>query len=298
VPWASLLGSEADYVDPKYVPVNFTFKEPSKLSKQEALDRLKFWYGRQEDPKIKTVFQFQKVLGRDGEPESLPDAAEPRKKKASRSKRPTKLKKADGKKQRQRKQPVDSDASDSSASEDSAKSSSTDSDPEEDAEVEGEVRNRRGRKEPLVLPFSAVRVERPGAPVKRPAAGAPKPRSRYEPSAGPQFERPRTRTRAQGDEEVDEEEEQDEGGRRVSPRKKGSGRVSKNDAPANNQEDRHDALGSSRKRRKGKPSEDEEEQPARKKSKREPPVQKFGPPKGIPKDGGRSKGKGKGKARN
>ena len=61
---------------------------------------------------------------------------------------------------------------------------------------------------------------------------------------------------------MDEEEEQDEGGRRVSPRKKGSGRVSKNDAPADNQEDRHDALGSSQKRRKGKPSEDEEEQPA------------------------------------
>ena len=41
MPWGSLLGWEADYVDPEYLPANFTFKEPSKLSKQEALDRLK-----------------------------------------------------------------------------------------------------------------------------------------------------------------------------------------------------------------------------------------------------------------
>lgn len=58
VPWGSLFGSEAEYVDQEYMPDSFTFKEPSKLSKPEALTSLKFWYDRQQNPKVKTVFQF------------------------------------------------------------------------------------------------------------------------------------------------------------------------------------------------------------------------------------------------
>ena len=62
------MGSEAEYVDPEYMPEGFTFKEPSKLSKVEAYARLKFWYDRQQDPNIKRVFQFRRIRGKIGEP--------------------------------------------------------------------------------------------------------------------------------------------------------------------------------------------------------------------------------------
>src|ERR1700683_5290267 len=104
------------------------------------------------------------------------------KKKASRRKHTTKSKKAVGKTQRKGKQPADPHVSDCSVSEDSHESTSSDSDPEADVEEEGEE----------VLPFSMVRVEHPGAPVKRQAVGAPKPKSQYEPSPRPQFQRPQT----------------------------------------------------------------------------------------------------------
>src|ERR1700722_19649682 len=65
VPWKSLQGHEEDYVDNKYVPKNFTFKEPSKLTKVECYERVKFWYDRQENPTIKKVFQYRSIQGPD-----------------------------------------------------------------------------------------------------------------------------------------------------------------------------------------------------------------------------------------
>jgi hypothetical protein len=67
-----MLGSEEQYVDEEYIPQGFTFKEPSKLSKVEAYDRIKFWYDRQENRSKKRVFQFRQIRGKDGEPEQLP----------------------------------------------------------------------------------------------------------------------------------------------------------------------------------------------------------------------------------
>jgi hypothetical protein len=68
VPWGSLLGKEAEYVDSEYLPEGFTFKEPSKVNKAVTYAWLKFWFDRQEDPRTKTVFTFKVVKGNNGEP--------------------------------------------------------------------------------------------------------------------------------------------------------------------------------------------------------------------------------------
>jgi hypothetical protein len=59
------------YIEDQYLPDGFTFKEPSKLSKSEVYDRLKFWYGRQQDGGIETVFKFRCIKGKDGQPEEV-----------------------------------------------------------------------------------------------------------------------------------------------------------------------------------------------------------------------------------
>ena len=66
VPWGSLQGHEEDYVDNEYVPKNFTFKEPSKLTKVECYERVKFWYDWLENPMIKKGFQYRSIWGSDG----------------------------------------------------------------------------------------------------------------------------------------------------------------------------------------------------------------------------------------
>src|SRR6202790_1169604 len=64
VPWGFFQGHEDIYVEDEFIPDGFTFKEPSKLSKPEAYLRLKFWYDRQQDRKIETVFRFRAVKGK------------------------------------------------------------------------------------------------------------------------------------------------------------------------------------------------------------------------------------------
>ena len=59
VPWGKLLENPADYINPKYLLADSTLKEPSKLTKSEAHDHLKFWYDRQEDPSCKVPFMFK-----------------------------------------------------------------------------------------------------------------------------------------------------------------------------------------------------------------------------------------------
>src|ERR1700719_1694367 len=141
VPWGSLQGHEEDYVDNEYVPKNFTFKEPSKLTKVECYERVKFWYDRQENPTIKKVFQYQSIRGPDG------------------NLLQTKMTGNDKRGSRKAKNGIFSDERSSdtgghSSSEDGAL-------PESSEEEVSQV---------MPLPFSAVPIRRRGAPVKKSTA--------------------------------------------------------------------------------------------------------------------------------
>jgi hypothetical protein len=220
VPWGSLVGSEAVYVDQEYLPEGFTFKEPSKLSKVEARDRLKFWYDRQENPRVKKVFQFRRIRGKHGEPE-LPVEGQ-KKKKPSRKRQGRPAKKTGGRKApRDASSEPEEDNEDGGGDEDKDKDDEDDEDEDEDedeeddaadddegdeeAEMDGDEQEedegeepdrdeeaeephlpgrkkieRRPLKAPKSLPFEAKRIV---------------PKRRYGPATGPQFEPPATRQR-------------------------------------------------------------------------------------------------------
>ena len=170
------MGSEAEYVDPEYRPDGFTFKEPSKLSKIEAYAGLKFWYDRQQDPKVKKVFQFRRIRGKNGEPE-LPDLGR-KEKKSNRKSRADGLKKKGGRKapgsQIGRPAGVQSSETEEEEEEEEEREQSEQSDEEnEGTGDEGhpppQKRNLPQVKAPKSLPFAAVRVKPQGAGSKNKA---------------------------------------------------------------------------------------------------------------------------------
>lgn len=68
VPWGCILEQTDLFIRQEYLPEGTKLREPSKLSKAAAYSLLKFWYGRQEDPKCKIPFSFFAVKNaKDGE---------------------------------------------------------------------------------------------------------------------------------------------------------------------------------------------------------------------------------------
>ena len=59
VDWAALFENQDDMIDPKYLPADFVFRDPSKMKKAHFQALLEHWYGRQEDAGTKTVFAFK-----------------------------------------------------------------------------------------------------------------------------------------------------------------------------------------------------------------------------------------------
>ena len=210
-------------MDEEYLPDGFTFKEPSKLSKSEVYERLKFWYGRQQDGGIETVFKFRCIKGKDGKPQEVPIDEEdvlPNKRKKPNRKQRT------GKKGRAEQDPKDVDQSEEDAraparktaptkkgkgnmksgpqrgGEEETSSSSEESPSESDEEehLEDNSPARRGSSAlapPMPLPFSAPRRKLKPSPFQwaapQPVAGPSK--KRYAPATGPQYEKPNTRRR-------------------------------------------------------------------------------------------------------
>jgi hypothetical protein len=59
VDWAALSENQDDMIDPKYLPADFVFRDPSKMKKTHYQALLEHWYGRQEDDDTETVFTFK-----------------------------------------------------------------------------------------------------------------------------------------------------------------------------------------------------------------------------------------------
>jgi len=59
VDWTALSENQDSMIDPKYLPADFTFRDPSKLKKAHYQALLEHWYERQEDDNIDTVFAFK-----------------------------------------------------------------------------------------------------------------------------------------------------------------------------------------------------------------------------------------------
>jgi len=212
------MGREDEYVAPEYVPSNFRFAEPSKLSKVDARAWLKFWYDRQQDPKIKTVFKFKKIKGKSGDPiDIVKSSTDAGKKKVTKT----------GGRAAKRKRPAQTaESSEESSSEESSEEESSgdsskgegdnpadgndelqDSDQEEEEEEEVEVEvELRGPRE---LPFSAVRKQygagtSASTSQQRPKA-PPASKGRHQPNTGPQYEPRETRGKKRGEAAQDKE---------------------------------------------------------------------------------------------
>ena len=59
VDWAALSENQDDMIDPKYLPADFVFRDPSKMKKTHYQALLEHWYGRQEDDGTETIFAFK-----------------------------------------------------------------------------------------------------------------------------------------------------------------------------------------------------------------------------------------------
>ena len=59
VDWAALSENQDDMIHHKYLPDDFTFRDPSKMRKAHYQSLLEHWYMRQEDDSIDVVFAFK-----------------------------------------------------------------------------------------------------------------------------------------------------------------------------------------------------------------------------------------------
>ena len=62
VPWAELSLRTGDFVEPEYLPENFTLRDPSKLKKEEVTVLLTLWKERQKTLGHTQIFQFSHYL--------------------------------------------------------------------------------------------------------------------------------------------------------------------------------------------------------------------------------------------
>jgi hypothetical protein len=285
VPWAALNGNEETYVDSQYVPEDFSFKEPSKLSKKESYERLKFWFDRQADPNIKTVFQFRRIRGPDGDPIVPPGMSKAAKKKGSKKRAGGKEKDSAPSSDSEDEGSHTSDRSrlsnvrpsrengtnnagrDSSSNSDSDSSSSSSSEEEDQHIGKGKKPMPILRKKKIItpLPFGAV-------PAKQ---GVPMPKSRPKPK--PAYKGP----------ELAKESSSSISATVKKPIRKG----------------RHEPTTGPQfegpvTRGKKRPHEEAEAEgsTSRKRVKADKPVEKYGPPVGVQKNKGKSVAKGKAKA--
>ena len=217
------MGREDEYVAPEYVPSNFRFAEPSKLSKVDARAWLKFWYDRQQDPKIKTVFKFKKIKGKSGDPVDIVKSSTDAGKK--------KVTKTGGRAAKRKRPAQTAESSEESSSEESSEEESSgdsskgegdnpadgndesqDSDQEEEEEDEAEEEEEEVEVElrgPRELPFSAVRKQygagtSASTSQQRPKA-PPASKGRHQPNTGPQYEPRETRGKKRGEAAQDKE---------------------------------------------------------------------------------------------
>jgi hypothetical protein len=210
------MGAEATYVEDQYLPEGFTFKEPSKLSKAEVYECLKFWYGRQQDGGAETAFKFRCIKGKNGKPKEV--VTEEQLVEVRKKKKPGRKQGRAGKgKERQEDTPSDGHSSESEVPEpapkkarrkatkrrpkpqessDSSSESPSENHNEEDEEDSMETPGRLGLAPALQLPFGPVpRKPTPGpSRLRKPTAGPSN--KRYDPATGPQYEKPNTRRRA------------------------------------------------------------------------------------------------------
>jgi hypothetical protein len=59
VDWTAISENQNDMINPKYLPPNFVFRDPSKMKKAHYQALLDHWYSRQEDEMTSTVFAFK-----------------------------------------------------------------------------------------------------------------------------------------------------------------------------------------------------------------------------------------------
>ena len=72
MPWAKIADRQFDFIDRRYLPIGFKFREPSRLKKEEVLLALEYWRERQVTHP-NDVFKFDKWLDAS---EELQDAVE------------------------------------------------------------------------------------------------------------------------------------------------------------------------------------------------------------------------------
>jgi hypothetical protein len=205
VPWGSLGGKETEYVAKEYLPDGFRFKEPSKMAKADVYAFLKFWFQRQEDPGTETVFEFQRIKGKDGEPVGLKVANSKGGKRKTQhgSKKP-------GKKAKKPAMAEEGDSSESESSSDDDEDGPKEAGDDEplDEEDNGSANGLDDPAPPKRLPFSAV--PRKGWVGASSISRKPVTKNRYIPATGPQFDPPNTRRSKKRDNPVNDEAESPE----------------------------------------------------------------------------------------
>jgi hypothetical protein len=66
VPWAGIQQDTSSFIKSEYLPENFAFREPSKLTKQQAITLLDYWRGRFETEDPVGVFSFHAYMDGEG----------------------------------------------------------------------------------------------------------------------------------------------------------------------------------------------------------------------------------------
>lgn len=142
VPWTVLQADSRPYIAPEYLPLNVKLSEPSKMRQQDIDLLVDHWHTRQEDKKIKTIFEFKAYQGSDKQPRSRRSLLEDRSKPRA---RPTYKK---GPKGKHATTPEDWRASDEESSANSSESESDDDKDESPSDGSSKDTSSEGEEDP------------------------------------------------------------------------------------------------------------------------------------------------------
>jgi len=153
VDWTALAENQDAMIDAEYLPINFKFRDPSKMKKSHYQALLEHWYERQQGAAINTTFEFKGYWDSSSESVQTADVGDPSRQKQRKPRPYNQGSKKNVNAPMKRRGPPGIRAGDDGFN---LPPSSDDENEDDDSEDGGTEHDAQSKKKPLYLPFSAI----------------------------------------------------------------------------------------------------------------------------------------------
>jgi hypothetical protein len=151
VDWTALAENQDAMIDAEYLPIDFKYRDPSKMKKSHYQALLEHWYERQQDAEINTTFEFKGYWDSSSESVQTANVGHPGRQKQRKPRPYNQGSKKNVNASMKRRGPPGIRAGD-----DGFSSPSSSDDEDEGDEGDDTEHDTQSKKKPLDLPFSAI----------------------------------------------------------------------------------------------------------------------------------------------